>query len=643
MLENLISNQFKYKKLTEAEQQTRGILGRLVGPIADTVNPTRNGRKYSPKLWENVFENPIMKEKIANRCCFGELNHPADRTEIDVEKVAICLAEQPKKGKDGLLYGVFDILNTPNGKILKALCDYGCNIGISSRGQGDLITDECGDEAVDPDTYDCECFDAVLIPGVESARLKYVTENLDTHKKSLKDMLTESVNSATDDAKVIMKETLKELNLDIGEAKKVEDEEDIIDEVEESDIIDDEVEVKAEEKVDTDTEQEVEAQETAETDEKDNTEIEVVDAEKEEVEDSDADEEDDEEDDEEEITDEEIFLDFLANNFEEDKIKKVCKILDIEIEGEEAEDDEEEVTDEDKDSDADVKETSDEDINDKEKSEQSEEELKEAIDDGTSSLIISLKEALKSKSDLENIVKSLQEKLAVSDAKVDGLNEDCERYKSAIARLSTLAKSTNDLKQNVSALEESLTEKESIIKSQKTRIARLVEARKANITEKANSEEILNESLSKNKQNYEAKINTLNEQLATKTKESEDKDTKISQLTESIEKTSSIKESYRKLANKAVNKYIDVKADMLGLVAKDIKRKLGESYTLEDVDQVCEDLKSYQLNVSKLPFSIDRQVSVRVNESAKRPNVMSKSFEDDDVDSGLIKLANFDI
>ncbi len=115
-----------------------------------------------------------MKEKIANRCCFGELNHPADRTDTDMEKIAICLAEQPKKGKDGKLYGVFDILSTPNGKILKALCDYGCNIGISSRGQGDLIADDCGDGAVDPDTYECECFDVVLVPGIEAERLKYV-------------------------------------------------------------------------------------------------------------------------------------------------------------------------------------------------------------------------------------------------------------------------------------------------------------------------------------------------------------------------------------------------------------------------------------------------------------------------------------
>ena len=224
MLENFVTDKFEYKKLSESEQKARRILGRLTGVIAETKKPTRNGRGYSIELWENVFENPIMKEKIANRCCFGELNHPADRTEIDIEKVAICLAEQPKKSTDGRLYGVFDILDTPNGRILKTLCDYGCKIGISSRGQGDIITDRNGDDMVDPDTYECECFDAVLIPGVEAARLTYVTESLSS-KKSLKQTLTESLDAASEDEKVIMKETLENLNLML----EANDEEDVID------------------------------------------------------------------------------------------------------------------------------------------------------------------------------------------------------------------------------------------------------------------------------------------------------------------------------------------------------------------------------------------------------------------------------
>lgn len=109
---------------------------------------------------------------------FGELGHPADRQEVDMEKIAICMAEAPKKGSDGKLHAVFDILATPCGKILKTLCDYGCQIGISSRGSGDTYVDENGEEVVDKDTFECECWDVVLIPAVKEARLQYVTESL---------------------------------------------------------------------------------------------------------------------------------------------------------------------------------------------------------------------------------------------------------------------------------------------------------------------------------------------------------------------------------------------------------------------------------------------------------------------------------
>lgn len=204
----------QYQRLSEEERTKRGILGRLVGPAADFQSGTRNGRLYTEELWDKVFDNPIVKEKLANRCIFGELGHPIDdRTEIDMEKIAVCLAEQPKKGPEGKLHAIFDILDTPNGRILKTLCDYGCNVGISSRGQGDVTEDWNGNESVDPDTYEFECFDIVLLPAVKAARLKYVTESLNG-EKTLKKALCEELEAASEDAQKIMKETLEQLNID---------------------------------------------------------------------------------------------------------------------------------------------------------------------------------------------------------------------------------------------------------------------------------------------------------------------------------------------------------------------------------------------------------------------------------------------
>jgi hypothetical protein len=154
-----------------------------------------------------------MKEKIENKCAFGELGHPTDRTEVDPEKIAICLTDFPKKGKDGLLYGVFDILSTPNGQLLKCLCDYGCNIGVSSRGEGDLIENyDGGGDEVDPDTFTCECWDAVLLPAVKAARPAYVTESLET-KTSLNESIDKLVEKSSEQDKKIITETINLLDI----------------------------------------------------------------------------------------------------------------------------------------------------------------------------------------------------------------------------------------------------------------------------------------------------------------------------------------------------------------------------------------------------------------------------------------------
>lgn len=638
MLESISTKHFEYKKLSESEQKARGILGRLVGPCADFVHPTRNGRKYSEQLWENVFNNSIMKEKIANKCCFGELNHPTDRTEIDMEKVAICLAEQPKKGKDGRLYGVFDILSTPNGRILKALCDYGCKIGISSRGQGDLITDVDGEEAVDPDTYDCECFDAVLIPGVEAARLTYVTESLNTKGKKLKKSLSEALNKETAEGKKIMLETLDSLNIKLSEVKEKEnDEEEIIDTTDINDDVDNEEIIDSEDKeeeVNTDNDETAaESEEIQDNDINDDEEIEVV---------------------EDEVIDEkamqqDIFLDFLANNFDEDQIKKVCKILDIEIENvdEYNKNDEQSPSDEETDSSDDVDIDADDDAE-----KQADDETDAAVDEGVTEVVKSLKEALKVQADLENSIKELQENLAVSDAKVETITEECNRYKKSIARFAELNKANSALKEKASKLEESLKQKTAIIETQKARISRLANTRKvdtqasAALTEglkvKESKIEELNTNISKITAEYDEKIKSLNEEFKVSAEKQENT---IQTLTEDLTKITALRDSYKNLANKAVNKYIEVKAETLGLTPADIKVKLGESYTLSDVDQVCLDLRSYQLNISKLPFSIDRnkKVSVKVNESVNSSltrQTSAFSNIDDEVDDALMKIAN---
>lgn len=498
------------EKLTyiPSDKNNTAILGTLVGPCADIMNPTRNGRGYSEDLWDKVFKNDIVKEHFQNGGIFGELGHPADRSETDMEKIAVCMKEPPKKGKDGLLMGRWDILDTPNGRILKTLVDYGYKVGISSRGTGDVESDDYGNEQVDSNTYDFQAFDVVLLPAVKAARLSPVTESI---KKTFRQALTESLNNSSESDRKIMESTLKEL----------------------------EIEVHSEE---------------------------------ESIPEKDGD---------------------ITNTLNKESL-----------------------------------------------------DSNEAIDNGSVELIKSLQEAVKSKAESDARILELQNKLAVSDAKVGKIEEELSRYKSTTIRLSNLAKQSKELKKTVSVLEEKVEKRGRIIQTQKTRIEKLHESIKGSknslqeSVSKKDSEIIrLNEDLTTLRvENTEAikQVQTLNESI-NELKNTSEADKK--QLTSKLTKTEKIAESYKKIANETVRRYIDSKATMLGVSSNEIKNKLGESYTIDDIDEICEDLKSYALNISKLPFNVDRKVKMKVTES-KNDLLVPSTGMDDEIDDSLLTLAN---
>ena len=211
--------ELKLDDTIKINKQGQPILGRLEGPCADIINPTRNGRKYDEALWEKVFNNPIVKEYFECGGIPGELDHPTDRLETCSEKIAIMMPEPPKKNDKGQLIAHFDILDTPNGRIAYTLAKYGYKLGISSRGNGEVIQDYDGSERVDEDTYDFQGFDLVLLPAVKAARLKMV-ESLQ-NGKTFKQAINESLEKATPEAKKIMTETLNNLNIEYTSEKSI--------------------------------------------------------------------------------------------------------------------------------------------------------------------------------------------------------------------------------------------------------------------------------------------------------------------------------------------------------------------------------------------------------------------------------------
>ena len=580
--------------LSEEEKASRHILGRLYGPIATCKEGTRNGRKYNKELWIKALNDEIFQEKIANKSLFLELGHPTDREETDMSCVCACIPEMPKIVNDDL-YAYVDILDTPNGRLLKTFCDYGFIPGISSRGSGDIMAND----EVDPETFFLETWDIVQLPAVKKARLA-MCESLN-NKKSLKAALQESYDAANEKDKKVMKETLD--NLDIKLDETVEDE-----------IPVEDPEAPIEETL-------VEAGETPveETEEAPAEEVEVSVEEEKPVEDA------------AEEAPEAITVGAFA-----DELKDYDKELPLEwkpivIDGKEypieavAFDDsedgkilaevsyalpEEEVA-----------------INDEEAvaEEPAEKEpeipAEEAGDAGEDEVIESLKEAVRQKDLLENEVRDLKNQKTVSDAEVQGLKEELEKYKGGFMRVSELASKSTTLEKEKKALIEQLNLKNTEIKDLKSKVEN-----HTSLTESAKAEKV--------------KVNELTKKLATVQAEAEETEKSLTEALEASRKKAQdrtkLAKSYKAKYDAVVERYIANKAKMLGVRPQDITSKLAESYSLDDIDNVCNDL----LEESRPQFGlVGGNPRVRVNESVKSEKKVIDPDNGYEIDDDLLILA----
>ena len=480
------------------------ILGVLEGPCADVINPTRNDRQYDEELWETVFKDPIVSEYFDCGGILGELDHPTDRTETDTSKVAICMPERPKKGKDGKLYARFDILDTPNGRIAYTLAKYGYKLGVSSRGNGDVYEAYDGKEHVDAKSYELKAFDLVLLPAVKAARLK-LKESVGN--KSFKQAIQESLTKADESARKIMLESLERLKIDY-------------------------------------------------------------------------------------------------------KIKQAVKPVETNNKLTEAVAPQTVVT----------------------------------ADDTGVELVKELQSQIKRNKELTESLQRVQEQLSVCYAKETKYEETIDKLKTSSTSLSESADRIKSLESQVATLTEQLNNKDAQLKAARERFVKLTESRREDRKASIN----LNESLS----SKDTEISRLTEALESEKKQSaklqESLETRIEEMKKNsviktneynskIVKATKLVEEYKKVAKVAVSRYIESKALNLGVSASDIKSRLTENYSFEDIDRVCEDLQLYQLKLSKLPITIKKDTKIKVTESVEP--IKPKSWVDDEVDESLRRLA----
>jgi chromosome segregation ATPase len=203
----------------------------------------------------------------------------------------------------------------------------------------------------------------------------------------------------------------------------------------------------------------------------------------------------------------------------------------------------------------------------------------------------------------------------------------------------------DDLRSEIALLQEQLKDKDKQLARSRERCTSLSESFKT----RSSKENTLTEALSKKdaqiralteklelaQTQAQAKHESLTEALAEEKKNAQ---IKAKEYSGKLQKAKSLIEQYKSIANSAVDRYIDTKATMLGLSISDIKGRLTENYTFEDIDRVCEQVQGYSLAMSKLPIDLGKTKKVKVTES-KEP-IKPKGFNyDDEVDDSLLRLA----
>jgi hypothetical protein len=165
----LITETIVAKPLITEEAGVRSYF--IEGPFLQAELKNKNGRVYPLELLVREV-NRYKKEFISEKRALGELGHP-DSPTINLDRVSHLIVELNQTGHDFM--GRAKILDTPNGRIVKALIDDGVQLGVSSRGVGSLNTTSQGD-VVGDDFYLSTAADIVADPSAPEAFVRGIME-----------------------------------------------------------------------------------------------------------------------------------------------------------------------------------------------------------------------------------------------------------------------------------------------------------------------------------------------------------------------------------------------------------------------------------------------------------------------------------
>ena len=248
----------------------------------------------------------------------------------------------------------------------------------------------------------------------------------------------------------------------------------------------------------------------------------------------------------------------------------------------------------------------------------------------TKKLVEQLTSSLKEKLELEKTVSQLQESLSVSATKEKELED---KLQLATLKVRKAVKLLNNEKETV----RKLTEQVNISKVTSDKTEELTEALKSHINQLTRTIKVRESDLAKLQQQLKLEKTKLSETKTELSKTKAETVAKEKATKAKSKKAKQIIEHYQQQNDQLVKEYIRTQATLLGVSEQDIKNRLNENFTVSELVSVCNNMKTYKLNISTLPFNIANNSRVKLTES-KNYSLDQHSPYDDDVNDLLQSL-----
>lgn len=180
----LFQDSMPLKILNKRKILSESVLGKkvpvleLTGVFQRADEKNANGRVYPHNILEDAVKQ--MQAAVKERRVMGEFDHPPD-AKIHMDRVSHLITKLWMEGKTVL--GKCEVINddrSPCGSLLSCYIDRGINVGISSRGVGDMeMTVFEGEDCYEvQEGFAFVTFDAVAEPSVKGTQLKRLNESL---------------------------------------------------------------------------------------------------------------------------------------------------------------------------------------------------------------------------------------------------------------------------------------------------------------------------------------------------------------------------------------------------------------------------------------------------------------------------------